>query len=192
MIRIIFLIFSIFISSCARLDKPSNAPVSFVLTSQGYTLRQSQYLSQLIKSLSSGKDSIEVFEVISKQIFSFSSEKREIILSTELLKSLPSEGALAFILCHEISHIERDHFSESPSKEHELFADRDAILCMYRAGYEVMEAKKSLFSQHIQNTDSHPENNMRWAHCLDVIIKLPSGFQGIIDTKEGMIFRNSL
>lgn len=193
LVRIVILFLTLFISSCAKFDKPLvPPPVSFTLSSQGYEISQSPYLTQLIQSLQRGEDPADIYIVRSPSAFSFTSEKREVFISTELLKKLPSESALGFILCHELSHIKRNHFSKEPSQEIELIADNDAIICMFTAGYDVMEAKKALFAEHSVKKDSHPSSDIRWNHCMDVILQLPVGMKGIIDTERGKSFRSSL
>jgi len=62
----------------------------------------------------------------------------QIIITSELMKTVPDDVNLALIIAHELAHAIKGH--KRKSKELELRADRMALVMMTRAGYDIDRA----------------------------------------------------
>lgn len=63
---------------------------------------------------------------------------KQIIITSELMKTVPEDVNLALIIAHEMAHAIKGH--ERKQKSLELKADRMALILMARAGYDIDEA----------------------------------------------------
>lgn len=80
--------------------------------------------------------------VVSSDEMNAGTDGREIELSSALVESVRGDAALAFIVAHEMAHVLRGHTPDAvrgQSWEQELQADRDALILMRNAGYDIAE-----------------------------------------------------
>lgn len=65
---------------------------------------------------------------------------QEILVTSELLRTVDDDVNLALIVAHEMAHAIAGHMDRQPSKALELEADRMALIMMARAGFNIDEA----------------------------------------------------
>ncbi len=64
----------------------------------------------------------------------------DVLITSALMKTVPDDTNLALVVAHEMSHLIAGHFSQAPSQDLELEADRMALVLLARAGYDVESA----------------------------------------------------
>ena len=114
--------------------------------------------------------------VVENRTPSASTDGREIRLTTALVEEVGDDGALAFVIAHEMSHILRGH--DAPGWRAELEADADALVLMRNAGFDTAEVVANWEAgvdayRHAQATSlTHPPIDVRLKNlqtALDVL-----------------------
>jgi predicted Zn-dependent protease len=97
----------------------------------------------------------------------------EIELSTTLIEQVGDDSALAFIIAHEMAHVIRGH--SAPSWAVELQADKDALILMQNAGFDVTgtvagwETGVEAHRQSQSFSQTHPPIEIRLKNLRDAL-----------------------
>ena len=93
---------------------------------------------------------------------------REVLITSALMRSVPDDTNLALVIAHEMSHVIAGHFTQAPSQDLELEADRMALVLMARGGYDIEAAvgfwERAAHPHEGGNTtqNSHPTTQARY------------------------------
>lgn len=171
---------------------------------------QSGYLRGLVSKLVSGNSKfngrpIRVSILNSANPLALSSPSGEILLSAGLVKNFSSESQLAFILAHEIAHVEHGHTVASAdpaeafsiSQELELEADRLGLEIIMQRGYDPRQAILALaqiYRLSGVNVDahSHPDFSKRAFQLQNIMLRSETNYFSNSAEREFNRFLQSL
>lgn len=158
----------------------SNFTIDNILQS-GYVVFNdeiSSYLNDVLDQIplpKSNKKKARVYVLNSDEVNAFATAQGIIFVSVGLVARVENEAQLAFILSHELAHVQHDHSINKFIINKKIEGDKDEVTTN-DLGFDTKLFKKSLFSQDLEREAD--EKGMKYFAKSDYSV---SGVEGIFD-----------
>lgn len=123
-----------------------------VLFNDPVSLYLSRVLDHVLKDEPSLRDSVRVYALRSTVVNAFTTDDGVILISLGLLAQLENEAQLAFILCHELVHFEREHVINAYVKNTDI---REGRGTHGRTSFDERLLAQSHYSQELEREADH-------------------------------------